>query len=68
MPPITINRYINVMKKLEKAILEKSTACCPRAPNAVDPLGQNKNPPLSGVSSDRDFCIFVSRPGRRLKQ
>ena len=31
----------------------KSTACCPRAPNAVDPrghltidpLGQNKNPP-----------------------
>ena len=23
----------------------KSTTCCPRAPNAVDPLGQNKNPP-----------------------
>lgn len=65
--PITINRYINVMKKLEKAILENPQRVA-LARQTPLPLLAKIRIPLSGVSSDRDFCIFVSRPGRRLKQ
>jgi transposase len=66
--PVTINRYINVMKKLEKAILENPQRVALARQTPLTLLAKIRIPPLSGVSSDRDFCIFVSRPGRRLKQ